>query len=81
MDGNILLVICLTVLIVVGVNGFLLVLLRRKDEPGQIHLFRQAVRRARDPWHTEDAGLKELSERVAALKAGKREEQPPGKDQ
>ncbi len=76
MEEGILLVICLTVVIVVGVNGALLAALRRGNEAGQINMLRNTARRARAPWGSEDEGLKELSQRVAALKASERAEQP-----
>lgn len=70
MSEGVLLVICLTVVIVVGVNGALLVALRRGREAGQIDLLRRAAHRARNPWQPEDENLRELSERVEALKEG-----------
>jgi hypothetical protein len=75
-EEGILLVICLTVVIVVGVNGALLAALRRGNEAGQINLLRKATHRACDPWGSEDAGLKELSQRVAALRSSQRPEEP-----
>jgi hypothetical protein len=68
------LVICLTVLIVVGVNATLLVALRRGNDVGQIELFKRAAGRARQPWIHEDEALVELSKRVADLRK-KTEEQ------
>jgi hypothetical protein len=62
------LVICLTLIIVVGVNAALYVSLRRGNEAGQIELFRRAAQRAREPWKEEDEALQELSRRVALLK-------------
>ena len=67
---RVLLVICLTVFIVVGVNAALLVALRRGNEVSQIDLFKRAAGRARQPWVHEDEALEELSRRVAELKLG-----------
>jgi hypothetical protein len=68
------LVICLTVLIVVGVNATLLVALRRGNDVGQIELFKRAASRARRPWIHEDEALVELSKRVADLKRGEEQQ-------
>jgi hypothetical protein len=67
--SKIFLVICLTVAIVVGVNGLLLFSLRRKNLAQQFNLLRKASQRARQPWQTEDQALEELSRRVAELQA------------
>jgi hypothetical protein len=66
--SNVALVVCLTLLIVVGINAALYVALRRGKETGQIELLRRAARRARQPWKYEDDALQELSRRVADLK-------------
>lgn len=63
------LVICVTLFIVVGINAAIFVSARRRNTIGQIELLRRAAGRARKPWGNEDANLKELSQRVAALKA------------
>jgi hypothetical protein len=65
--SKVFLVICLTLVIVVGVNAALYVSLRRGNEAGQIELFRRAAQRAREPWKEEDEALQELSRRVAGL--------------
>lgn len=74
MDPNrILLVICLTLFIVVGINASIYALIRRGDAFRQIDLFRKAASQARDPWELEDQALEELSALVTELKAGKAE--------
>jgi hypothetical protein len=72
--SNILLVICLTLVIVVGVNAALYAALRRGNEASQFELFRRAARRARQPWKDEDDALQELSRRVAELRQGDKRE-------
>lgn len=74
MDPNrVLLVICLTLFIVVGINASIYALIRRGDAFHQIDLFRKAASQARDPWQREDQALEELSALVAELQAGKTE--------
>jgi cell division protein FtsB len=67
-SDNILLVICLTLFLVVGLNAAIFVSLRGGGTQTQIELFRRAAQRARQPWKDEDEALQELSRRVAALK-------------
>jgi len=62
------LVVCITLLIVVGINAAIYVSFTRKNTIGQIELMRRAANRARDPWGPEDANLKELSRLVSELK-------------
>lgn len=62
------LVVCLTLFIVVGINAAIYATLSRKNEVGQIDLFRKAAHRARDPWEGEDKALKELSQMVKGLR-------------
>ncbi|HJW90768.1 MAG TPA: hypothetical protein VJ436_09020 [Anaerolineales bacterium] len=76
--GRVTLVVCLTVLIVVGINAAFYVYLRKGNEAGQIELLQRAARRARQPWENEDQALQELSKRVAALQ---REGDPAGDPQ
>lgn len=68
---NVLLVVCLTLFLVIGINAALYVSLRGGGTQTQIDLFRRAAQRARQPWKEEDEALQELSERVAALKEQK----------
>lgn len=67
-SDNILLVICLTLFLVVGLNAAIYAALRGGGTQTQIELFRRAAQRARQPWKDEDEALQELSKRVAALK-------------
>jgi hypothetical protein len=75
--SKVVLVVCLTLFIVIGVNAALYVSLRRGNEAGQIELFRRAAQRAREPWKEEDEALQELSRRVAGLKAAGSAERDP----
>ena len=61
------LVVCLTILIVVGINAAIYVTLKRGNTVGQFDLFRKAASRARHPWEDEDKALAELSKRVEEL--------------
>lgn len=63
-----LIVVCLTLLIVVGVNAAIYVLVKGSGTVTQIDLMRRAFGRARRPWSDEDEALKELSQRVASLR-------------
>jgi hypothetical protein len=56
---KLLLVICLTVLIVAGLNALAYAALRRGDEDNMINLTRKAAQRARNPWQDEDQALQE----------------------
>lgn len=67
-SDKILLVICLTLFLVVGLNAAIYASLRGGGTRTQIELFRRAAQRARHPWKDEDEALQELSKRVAALK-------------
>lgn len=69
------LVLCLTLVIVIGINAALYVSLRGGSTAGQIELFRRAAQRARQPWKDEEDALNELSKRVAALKSEKKEDE------
>jgi hypothetical protein len=64
---KVLLVICLTVLIVGGLNALVYAGLRRGDEVSMINLARKATRRVRNPWQDEEQNLLELSRLVSAL--------------
>jgi hypothetical protein len=59
------LVICLTIIIVLGINAAIYVSIRRGNEAGQVELFRRAAKTARSPWQVEDEALKELSTLVS----------------
>lgn len=66
--GQMFLVVCLTLFIVVGINAAIYAALKGGKEMGQIELFRRAAQRARRPWGEEDDNLEELSKRVNSLK-------------
>jgi hypothetical protein len=66
--SQVLLVVCLTLFIVIGINAAIYAALRGGKEVGQIELFRRAARRARRPWGEEDDNLEELSNRVSSMK-------------
>ena len=65
---KLLLVICLTVLIVAGLNALAYAALRRGNEANMIELTRKAAQRARNPWKDEEQALQELSRLVTSLK-------------
>lgn len=67
-NREVILAICVTALIVVGVNAILYLALRRGKASGQIELMRRAVKTARQPWKSEDDDLEELSRQVEELK-------------
>lgn len=77
MDSDrIFLVIVLTAVIVIGINGLLYVAFRRGNEANMIDLTRKALQKTRNPWQEEDEALQELSRLVADLKA-KEKTKPP----
>lgn len=45
------------------------------NKPGTVDMLRSAFKTARNPWKDEDTALKELSERVEALKENKEGEE------
>jgi hypothetical protein len=70
---KVLIVVCLTLLIVVGVNAAIYFLIRGSGTVTQIDLMRRAIGRARKPWLDEEEALKELSQRVASLREMKKD--------
>jgi len=68
-SDRIFLVIVLTAVIVIGINGLLYVAFRRGNEANMINLTRKALQNTRNPWQEEDQALQELSKLVADLKA------------
>lgn len=68
-SDRIFLVIILTAVIVIGINGLLYVAFRRGNEANMIELTRKALQNSRNPWREEDQALQELSKLVAELKA------------
>ena len=67
MKTDVLIVLILVILLVVGVNG-LLVMMMRRGHGSHIRLWQQAARKARDPWGEEHKKLEELSGLVEKLK-------------
>ena len=67
METNVLIVLIIVIVLVVGVNG-LLVMMMRRGHGSHIRLWQQAARRARDPWGEEHKKLEELSDLVEQLK-------------
>jgi hypothetical protein len=67
-SDRIFLVVVLTVVIVIGINGLLYLALRRGNEANMIDLTRKALKNTRNPWEEEDRSLQELSSLVADLK-------------
>jgi|GEM_PF-2166248 len=68
-SDRIFLVIVLTAVIVIGINGLLYLAFRRGNEANMIDITRKALQNARNPWQEEDRALQELSSLVADLKA------------
>lgn len=60
-------VICLTLLIVVAVNGGLILALRRGGS--EVDLLRRAAKAVRNPWAEQDQTMSELRERVSQLES------------
>ena len=69
MDPNrVFLVVCITIVGVIAFNALIYLSLRRGNEANAVDMFRQAAKRARNPWKDEDDALEELSNLVASLK-------------
>jgi len=69
MDPNkAILVCCITLFLVIGINAAIYVSVSRKNTVGQIELMRRAARQARNPWGKEDKDLQELAGRVSRIK-------------
>ena len=70
METDVLIALCIVAALVIGVNGALLLLARQRGRGRirEIDTLKTTFRRASNPWEKEDERLKELSERVAALK-------------
>jgi hypothetical protein len=71
-SGEILLVICLTGVIGLGVPAMIYAGLRGRGTIGQFDLMRKAAKRSQQPWQPEDTQLSELAKRVEQLKKGQR---------
>lgn len=80
--SRVVLIVCLTIILVVGINAMLYAALRRGEEASLVELTRRAFKNARNPWKEEDDALQELARLVGKLKeekpenSGKGEEQP-----
>jgi hypothetical protein len=66
--GKAALVIVITLIIVVGLNIGIYFSLRRRNKPHYIDTIRKATINLQQPFAKEEDALKELSERVAALR-------------
>jgi len=62
-------VLCLTLLLVVGLNILIYVALKGKKTESMVEVLRRLSKGVRNPWEAEDAALSELSELVADLKS------------
>ena len=64
MDSGMIIVLIVVFVLVVGVNGFLILFLRRESSrfgSSWFDLYRNFARRARNPWERENEDLEELS--------------------
>ena len=68
METRVILALLIVVILVLGVNGLLILALRKGRDIQQIRLWQKAVHRARDPWQNENKDLEELSRLVSELK-------------
>jgi hypothetical protein len=68
MELRVILALVIVIVLVVGVNGLLLVALRKGRDIQQIQLWQKAGQRARNPWQSENQDLAELSRLVSQLK-------------
>jgi hypothetical protein len=67
-ETKVIIALIIVIILVVGVNGFLILALRKGRDIQQIQLWQKAAKRARDPWQTENKDLEELSQLVSKLK-------------
>jgi hypothetical protein len=63
-----LLVVCITLFVVIGINAAIYVSVTRKNTVGQIELLRRTARQTRNPWGKEDKDLQELAEQALKIK-------------
>lgn len=63
------LIVCVTLIIVIGINAAIFASTRRRRSVNTVAMFRKAANRARNPWEDEDAALSELSELVEKIKS------------
>jgi hypothetical protein len=74
MDSHrVVLVICLTVVIVIGINAAIYAMVADRQAVNLIDMIKRSAHTARRPWQGEDASLNELSKRVEDLKKDKEE--------
>jgi hypothetical protein len=59
---------CLSIALIFGVPAVIYAYLVRGDFYGQINMFKNAGKRAQNPWKPEDDSLAELSKKVEELK-------------
>ncbi len=71
-------VVCLTLVVVIGINAAIYVMVKGSGTVTQVDLLRRAFGRARKPWADEDEALKELSQRVASLRQEENREEEQG---
>jgi len=74
MERNVIFVLLLIVVLVLGINGSLFLLARRKDSFREYKLMGKAFQAARRPWKAEEEDLETLRTLVAAL------QEPPPED-
>lgn len=68
MEPKVIIALIIVIVLVVGVNGFLVVALRSGRDSKQIQMWQKAARVVRDPWQNENNDLSELSRLVSNLK-------------
>jgi hypothetical protein len=68
MNTKLTIILCLVPILAFILPYLLYILFRDQGVKGEINAFRRAIDSARHPWQSEDKDLKELSERVEALK-------------
>lgn len=68
MELKVIIALLLVVIIVLGINGFLLLTLKRSKNADTIKMFQNAAKNIRNPWKTEEEDLENLSHLVANLK-------------
>jgi hypothetical protein len=79
--SRLLLIICLTVLIGVGLPAVVYYWARRENITAMMNTLNRAAQATRNPWQKEAQDLDELSRRVAALKEKRDQEEERHEDQ
>jgi len=67
-------IICLTLFIVVGINAAIYAMLYKGDALKQIELLQRASNQMHHPWESEDKALAELSKQVKDLQENRHEQ-------